>query len=559
MANDKLLNLDGEKLQLYITKSKHLPKLLKNSGSLIVYKDEDLEHYGAQSSNYIYLGNEMIAGGWGFNNEEQKTTALEHLITLPIEIAGIQSRLSGEIYDRINGDQTTTNMFSFYVPKGSPIDSTGENNNNLYFSNENFDTSFFINNNLSNPFYAKNLLSLLKPAEYKDLEVHHISHECKVGFFVGQEFVEYENTTMKDNICYVPYNSILERYTIGITYEKNDSGGIKSAHIARHVYTQNVENHTYHVYNYLLDTTDTILDNNENSSRTYFNIKWNSSYNTNDNVYMLFDVSKDITEYDLIRDFNVIVKETPTSKYKKFPLLTDFELNSIENIIKEYTFPVETIKFKPCYIFYYNNCVNGNVVNKIIPENLRFNKTCNYKTYDNHMMIIGDKLEFYIDFGNSNSHFMSFALPSIYCIKDIYVMQNDESRNVTGLFKVIKNMGISMNPFEHNERYIKIPYNYYYMFSDLKFMTGKFKMVINIEFATSYNKNILLQTAVNENTGLYYMFTPSTYLLRNDEFDGSHWTNGYPEQFTNWLSYDIEYAEEECVRSYLEKTLLLAK
>lgn len=70
MANNynqenKLIKIDGEYVKLYVTTNVTLPKLLKNTGSLIVYHEEENNN----SLNYLYLGNELISSGWGLQSK----------------------------------------------------------------------------------------------------------------------------------------------------------------------------------------------------------------------------------------------------------------------------------------------------------------------------------------------------------------------------------------------------------------------------------------------------------------------------------------------------------
>lgn len=73
---NKLIRIDGEYVKLYVTTNKTLPKLLKNTGSLIVYHDGVLsEKNDFTPINHLYLGNNLIASGWGFHKEVQRDDA----------------------------------------------------------------------------------------------------------------------------------------------------------------------------------------------------------------------------------------------------------------------------------------------------------------------------------------------------------------------------------------------------------------------------------------------------------------------------------------------------
>ena len=184
MINDKLLKLDGEKIKLYITKNSSLPRLLKNSGSLIVFQDQQREiNYidGAaylyvfnnnendneqkdsinnhiadirnkiekdatinklrqKSCNYLFLGNEVIAGGYGFNSEEQKEKALDQLNSIPNEIYNLWLSILDEMDNRIQNDEIISGKFKDFVSKKSNI---GNTDNDLWLDLDYFNPILF--------------------------------------------------------------------------------------------------------------------------------------------------------------------------------------------------------------------------------------------------------------------------------------------------------------------------------------------------------------------------------------------------------------------------------
>ena len=73
---NKFIKIDGEYVKLYVTTNKTLPKLLKNTGSLIVYHDGLLNDKNDNTPiNHLYLANNLIASGWGFHKESQRDDA----------------------------------------------------------------------------------------------------------------------------------------------------------------------------------------------------------------------------------------------------------------------------------------------------------------------------------------------------------------------------------------------------------------------------------------------------------------------------------------------------
>lgn len=66
MNSFNLIKINNEYVKFYVTTNSQLPKLMKNSGSLVVlHKD-----MGTDAINELWLGNEIIASGYGFSSSK---------------------------------------------------------------------------------------------------------------------------------------------------------------------------------------------------------------------------------------------------------------------------------------------------------------------------------------------------------------------------------------------------------------------------------------------------------------------------------------------------------
>lgn len=63
MANENFVKINGEYVKFYATTNSALPNVLKNTGALVVTKDED-------DRKSLYLANHFIASGMGFKDED---------------------------------------------------------------------------------------------------------------------------------------------------------------------------------------------------------------------------------------------------------------------------------------------------------------------------------------------------------------------------------------------------------------------------------------------------------------------------------------------------------
>lgn len=596
MINDKLLKLDGEKIKLYITKNSSLPRLLKNSGSLIVFQDQQREiNYidGAaylyvfnnnendneqkdsinnhiadirnkiekdatinklrqKSCNYLFLGNEVIAGGYGFNSEEQKEKALDQLNSIPNEIYNLWLSILDEMDNRIQNDEIISGKFKDFVSKKSNI---GNTDNDLWLDLDYFNPILFKTDKPSNynhEFSTQDLPKLCNFAEYKDIEVIKTDQYYSCGFFNGNTFVEYKNTVIKDGVEYVPYGSILSKYVFRIDYKENDSDGVRGGTIRKSInITDDPNDLRYEVLNM---NTDPNVDSGKIGHSNLICL-WASERSISYNNMYLF--KPEISTYKPIDYFKYTIYKTPEKKYKKFPLLDDYELYSTQNAIKNHNVNVDVIKIQPTYLCFYNNVINFNLDSDNFPEISKVGKSFNFKHYDNNKLIIDKKVSFTVNFSNKDYHILSFAVPSKYIIKNVYLHNQNGIYNISGLFKIIKSLRLSFNPHEYDTN-ILCNYNLCYMMCSVSYLKEYGDITIEFEERNEYNdfnQNVI--TGLDDK-GLYDFFENYTHYLRNDEFDGVHWVNGTGEEFCKWLIQDRDNEEIdllETTKIYYQKKI----
>ena len=377
MEQYSLLKLNGEYVKLYVTTNPNLPRLVKNSGSLVVYHDlysdinlnnelsnevyfpieesindnnkyfriynrstENADYYSQKmsqefsntgitdndgnefseepfftdgenyilngferinyhdfitnKSNYLYLGNELIAGGWGFLNKNQRDLAIKELLYLPQWCNDLQDSITLEQLRRKNQDYALDTKFIKYVKKGSNLGANWDNIDNhinpngfLYLSLADFDSEqfYFENsernitiNNVSErvtishdilqmwatseegsdeykykettQFLLKDLPKLFNHADYEDIEISNIDFVLKLMFYkltknsTGNYTLEdnnkfnIENGTYTyykidrddPNLIYVPIGSSLRYVNYSVNWITHESGGIKNLH-----------------------------------------------------------------------------------------------------------------------------------------------------------------------------------------------------------------------------------------------------------------------------------------------------------------------------------------
>ena len=617
----KLLKLNGEYLKLYVTTNSTLPKLVKNSGSMVIYHDptkyqidngetsvnkylsndfkiykesetgkyeigknlsenqiksaEDVESYinsewKENNSNYIYLGNELIAGGWGFNNKEQKESAIAQLALLPLNINRIDETLDYLNEAITEGDNRVKAYFAYYVEKNSDLADDG-----LYVSYKDINSDFFINSYNTD---IKNIFNLLQPAEYKDITINTIKNNYVFSFYdqINNDIIKFseENPNVngtkyiieKNNKLYVPVGCFADQHEIKINYYENDTNGIT------HIECNKIEN-TSQFNNGLYTAVEYNYSNNYNAdtNQRLYVYSWNdikkigTVTNTPVNIYaedtllkntLYFHPKNYNKEHQLLMDVRYKINGTPENKYKYFPGGSQLPFKSIENIIKSYTKELETKTIIPKFLIHYSDVKR---ISNILDTNNAYTDDYAVKIkatdLSKHKLIVEDDYveidyNFSLIYGSALP-LIEFALPNVYLIKNIYIYWknnlNNENRsmtNITGWFRIIRNIQMTINPLANNVfsdyPWQRINYNLFYLIHNSQIFKGT--ATIRIEFY-EINKNILLNNIPTNSiytdyeqlkgTGdnayldlldLSYKGIPD--IILNDEFDSLHWVNG---------------------------------
>jgi len=477
--DNKLLKLNNEYVKLYITTNKNLPELLKNSGSLIVYHDKTSDIIG---TNYLYLGNEVLASGWGFNTKQQKNKIINYLDELPTKITTIQEDLD-------NIKKGITSNENLYITKNSDLG----NYKDLYISKNYFPSNIINgNNNDNNNIKIKDLPQLLNKATYKEEEITSVEYSIEN---INGTKINFKKDDL-NKYFYVPYNSDI-KFKITINYKTNDTGGA-------------VKNIKFNDENLISEIPD----------------------NTNGDEYTLI-ITKDLYNINEIIDPDIYItfKETPSEKYKFYNKLNketessiDNTLYSIENIIPEHTVRInnlfERYKIIPTYEICYSTTLLENSFVNNIPDydqqwtyigNLQNFNMPSLNNFKKVLIINENNITFNLEIKNDR-YLLIFMIPTLYNINKIMLCSSDNKikKNILGEFKILYNYNFSniiytILDFDDN--------NYY-----LKFELSK----NNINNETTIK-------ATNALSGINLLDTNiinNTYYLTNDDFDGSHWYNG---------------------------------
>ena len=621
MEQHKLLNLNGEYVKLYVTTNQTLPKLLKNSGSLVVFHDINYNKYlgynnfsfsykenteginyintdknvnnnilfgtlfnnynnnvnsnssdNSESSeesqnkslsylgeieykensniyknegNYLYLGNELIASGWGFDNKNQKDLAIQHLTIIPQYLYKFGKILNKEIEVR--------SKFQKDIEDLEYLTSTSDISKN-YIEIEHF--PFYKDVENENKIYIKDIPQILSPknqAEYKDLEITNDGINQK---FIINSVSNNDLYKKEGNIVYVPVGSKLSSYELSFNYYPNNSGNFTKIK-----YLSLKENGEYE--NEVINDISPILINNENNSYKFTLTK---SY-TNNNITLSYN-----KEYHVVKDLKLTIAETPAENYKNYGGESSIKnIMSTENIIKEHDISIDTLKIIPKYLFYYqvknviepkyymNDRHNGNSFN--------INFLNNDFTNVNYEYIYDNKITINYNLGNNSSNYYLFAfgIPSLYNIKEILIKNNQgKCKNISNNFKILNNYKIKSNP-KINNNTNNINYNVIFSIYDISNIGNNIEITIELlennlinvnssgingEYKNIFNENNFkyikfLNYTNNDGLNGFYYFNDDKSIYYKDEQTGKYVKNDNIVDYLKYILPDEISSEEE--------------
>ena len=278
-----LSRFNGEYLKCIVTTHSGMIEALKNKGALIIYQTKEND----KLRNYIYLGNEFLASGYGFKSKDELTIAEYIVKSYEKDNTEINKHLS-ILDESINSTiKTVDDKLNKFRPDLIIYDSNKNeiNLNDVYFHG--------------------------KPAYYEDFEV--ISIQKKLKYFDGNVIIngtaietEKEiDITDIDSIS-LPIGTRISSINYTISYNKHDSNGINNVNICYYESSNDYLNDNLKLQTY---------QENQFNANTEIG-KFNISLSFNDKY-----IVSTMDSVQLVNSIQVTVKETPDSKYKVYPEL----------------------------------------------------------------------------------------------------------------------------------------------------------------------------------------------------------------------------------------------
>ena len=491
---------DGKYLKCIVSKYKAVTNYLANSGSMII-----LQPGGDYiNRNYMYLGDEFIASGYGFSTEEVQRNGERIVKRYDLDIAALKKADATEKTERKQDVEDLNNKLKEYVKiNGGPIENTV-----IKLDGQIIPT--------------KDIILYGEEAKYTNLEIKDINILLS-GTEYNKNIID-KSQYYNESTILCPIGSKISAINVDITTIDNDSGGLEKLVISHNknitVYSDDNDVEAVMIkYDYDYDYN--LKDEND---LEYYEHKWHYSKK--------FNTSYIVNKYlqNAIKNIFMYVKETPSSAYKYYPGLErkGYHIVSAGNAIQNNKIDLNKhIDIMPQYYmrwlvnddFNNNSCYNTSINN--IPLN-------HFKEYDKTEITIDIKIENSQELINK----INIAIPKNFVLHKIYLVDNElQEFNWTGAIKIKNNIYMPCAYSEPlNNEYPCYEYNIYCLDGNTKNFKkeiSRVKIIIIYKGSDlSYGNNELcINTPISTIDNNLRTITWSNDILNDEEFNNLYWVS----------------------------------
>lgn len=368
---NKFIKIDGEYVKLYVTTNQTLPKLLKNTGSLIVYHKET-------DDNYLYLGNELIAGGWGFSSQNNKEFAEQKLD----EWDNFYNFTTGKSFWESLKDNSSNPLSIYYkdalnaldgnnsisIPEiiGKLINNTNDKIGNYILKLSNLSnqkiTPYLLQKPLNSEEVGQNiwldmLPYMLVPASYEKPEIKSKDIKVYYGYydFQNKNFIHDNNEEILFEAKYVdgqfevPKGSFIRKVSLNYVIDVKDAGNAYRVSMKNGTTGYRDLDKSGNELNFDFQNLISTLESNDikrkfemtSSDNNNFTISISSNSDENNiqivSVDFIYPFGKSsqlkyalvFDDFILCHDITIQYNKTPSTKFKTYPRLEKANKNGI--------------------------------------------------------------------------------------------------------------------------------------------------------------------------------------------------------------------------------------
>lgn len=468
-----LSRFNNKYLKCIVTKRKSTMDILKDHGAVIIYN--------RSGYNYLYLGNEFIAGGWGYKTQDDLESAVNILNNYDTDITTLTQNI-----EYLNNDMNSM--------KKTLGDISEKLNPTVYIVDENGEV-----------IPLNEIIFRGRPAEYKNFEIVDIE---KIIIYNQNQKLELKKD---ENLVEFPIGTIINKITYNINCNINDCGGVREVNMS-----------------YYASSDDAI--NQISTPLSVNNLQWANL----DNKKIISIVHEFIDPFriDKGEDLAVVNKimislnETAKEQYKEYPDLVlsnpKFKLYSLENILRSQDFYIEPLVIHPINSLKY-------YINRELEQNMNDikysleNSTDRY-AYKGEIQIRdiepGEYKDIFIPVRTQYAKVINIFLPKSFEIHEVRFVTTTSEYNWTGATGICKeNTNGSPILLRYNPRmYLK--YNFYQVRISESPLSEVGKLMIRIFSKTNdYSEDVF----AGNGEGIYFTEPQTWTLLNNEEFNRIYW------------------------------------
>ena len=398
---NSITKFNGQYLKCVVSNYTSSKNLLANSGSLIVIQPKsgklnDIElakayKNGTIHRNYVYLGNEFLASGFGFAAQEVLEKAENIVKNYDDDINKLvqkDAELNQKIDDKIS--EVYEEISNYVKTEGGHIENT------------------YVTLNGHN-ILTKDIILYGEEAKYKDLTVDDVK-------------ITIDNNECLNDEVLLPIGSIIHNVEIIIDITKNDSDGLRSLQV---LHNMGNDDEAYEGTKVLYDLdTDITIDADYDKYRIFYNKTFSDGAL---NGLLINRYKKEV-----LKSLYINVKGTSVSNYKPYPLIyKKYNINLISsgNAIQDHTIDMRSIvNIRPQYYIKYSE--DGTL------EQDKFTGVCmlnSFNDYDRTTVRIP------INASMNTSGSICIAVPSNFTLSKLNIIKDGVSSfNWTGAISIIK-------------------------------------------------------------------------------------------------------------------------
>lgn len=355
-VKEKLLKINGEYVKFYVTTNYKLPQLLANSGAAVIY------HEAPTGLNYLYVGGELIASGYGFANMETRNKLADWSVNMDDILEALRE---ADRQLNLTIQEIQTNIIQW--ASDAFVKSDGGDISKTVFTPSTEDIEI----------RTKDILGLLENITYDRMKMGEVVYTVTYSHPLSTTDEELTSTFLQSSYKALPIGSKLKNVNMLVTLSLNDSGPAESSKLTYYITNSRDNNNLSEKYNYVNNSNqpNNYASNLSNVllggdiSKIMNNIYGSGELVVGNNDYQNYisyaDQSNLITdecfsysvqyngslntEYivkegrnNVFKDFEIILKETPAEKYKAYSFSTkengyDEPIYATQNIIKQET------------------------------------------------------------------------------------------------------------------------------------------------------------------------------------------------------------------------------